>query len=272
MSKSVRVYGTSDLHIDYPTNWQWVESIDKDKYRNDVLLVGGDTTHDMDQLRRFFLLVRGRFRHVFFVPGNHDLWVTPRCPARDSVEKFYQIMNLCKECGIETKPKKVGSTSPFWVVPLFSWYHPSFANDHTLVNDPYLDCWGDFHCCKWPDYALNREKKDPSMPCGTPEEFFLKLNVENVHEYDAPVITFSHFLPRRELLPFHTSVPFLPLVVGTKKLEAQLRIIQPRIHLFGHTHINWDLELDGIRFSLLNGSSFLVYARSHQLQRDIRVV
>jgi hypothetical protein len=47
--------------------------------------------------------------------GNHELWVRPSDTAKNSLQKFEQILNLCKELGICTSPKKVQS-------PHFMWY------------------------------------------------------------------------------------------------------------------------------------------------------
>jgi hypothetical protein len=79
---------------------------------------------------------------------------------------------------------------------------------------------------KWPKYVLNNEPPTPSCPTGTPEDYFLSLNTPNLHPYDAPVITFSHFLPRPECLPPKENlwIKYLPKVVGTTKLDVQLRV------------------------------------------------
>lgn len=77
-------------------------------------------------------------------------------------------------------------------------------------------------------------KKDPDCI----SNYFLDLNSglpshlahsnvsDNVHTYDAPVITFTHFLPLQELLPpSQFSKKTLPLVTGCKGIEAQIRLV-----------------------------------------------
>ena len=64
--------------------------------------------------------------------------------------------------------------------------------------------------------------------------------------YDAPVITFSHFLPRPELMPPRFNVgamSFLADAAGSHLIEAQLRALGSMLHVFGHTHVNWDCEV-----------------------------
>lgn len=83
--------------------------------------------------------------------------------------------------------------------------------------------------------AVNSESRGPGSPI--------------VQENDT-IISFSHFLPRQELCPEKRFLlePLLAKVVGSRFLESQIRRLKPHIHLFGHTHIPIDLELDGVRY------------------------
>jgi len=66
---------------------------------------------------------------------------------------------------------------------------------------------------------------------------------------DGPVITFSHFLPRTELLPPRTFIKkSLPLVVGSLELDEQIRAIGSHTHICGHTHYDVDKTIGGIRY------------------------
>lgn len=64
------------------------------------------------------------------------------------------------------------------------------------------------------------------------------------------ILSYSHFLPRIELCPEKRFLlePGLSKVVGSDPLESQVRRLQPDLHMFGHTHIPIDLELEGIRY------------------------
>ena len=64
--------------------------------------------------------------------------------------------------------------------------------------------------------------------------------------YDAPVVSFSHFLPRPELMPPRFNVgamSFLADAAGSSVIETQLRAVGSKLHVFGHTHVNWDCEV-----------------------------
>ena len=64
------------------------------------------------------------------------------------------------------------------------------------------------------------------------------------------ILSFSHFIPRQELLPEKRFLmePLLTRVVGSDPLEAQIRRLRPHLHMYGHSHIPLDLEIQGIRY------------------------
>lgn len=227
----MRVLAISDLHTDFPENLRAVERIPPGEYLDDALLVAGDVAETLDTLEATLSLLRARFRRVFFVPGNHDLWARV---GGDSLEKFHRVLELCARLGVETGPGRVGGA---WVVPLFSWYEPEF-DSYGDAEDTEMEAWADFHFCRWPEGVES------------PSAHFLELNQSRLREYDLPVITFSHFLPRRDLLPAARFLRFrgLPLVAGSAGLDEQLRRVGARVHVFGHSHIDCDSVVQGVRY------------------------
>jgi hypothetical protein len=169
---------------------------------------------------------------VFFVPGNHELWV--RGEARDSMQKFHAVLRLCDQVGVRTAPARVG---PAWVVPLFSWYDASFDVHREGVEEE-LEAWSDRYFCRWPEGL------------GRVDQFFLAMNTPHARGHDGPVVTFSHFVPRTDLLPSVDWLRFkgLPLVAGSTGIDAQVRLAGAAVHVFGHTHIREDRVIDGVRY------------------------
>ena len=51
------------------------EDLSDNAYQDDILILAGDISDDQTVLRTTFQLMASKFAHVFFVPGNHDLWV-----------------------------------------------------------------------------------------------------------------------------------------------------------------------------------------------------
>lgn len=226
----MRIFAISDLHTDFLENSMLVEHISESNYKNDILIVAGDIADQIGIIKRTLSLLRSRFKMVFFVPGNHELWI--RDETSDSIEKLLEILRLCDSLDIHYRPSKVGR---IWIVPLFSWYDSGFGAQE---RGSELEGWADFHFCKWPIEI--KEKV----------EYFLELNAPNIKGYDGPVISFSHFLPRIDLLPPREKLKFkgLPEVAGCKMLERQIRELKSVIHVFGHSHINRDIVIDGIRY------------------------
>lgn len=228
----MRIYAVSDLHTDFRENREALARAPMSGHRDDVLIVAGDVADSEPVLRETLELLASRFRDVFFVPGNHELWV--RGEERDSMEKFRAVLRICDQAGVRTGPARVGDV---WVVPLFSWYHDSFDVNGEGAADE-LEAWADRYFTRWPG---EMERVDTA---------FLAMNEPHVRPYDAPVITFSHFVPRPELLPPVKYLRFrgLPLVAGSLGIEEQIRRIQPRVHVFGHTHIPEDRVMEGVRY------------------------
>jgi Icc-related predicted phosphoesterase len=228
----MRIYAISDLHTDFRENRAALERAGLAGHRGDALIVAGDVADGEAVLRDTLQWLAARFAEVFFVPGNHELWV--RGDPRDSMRKFHDVLRLCDQVGVRTGPARVGGA---WVVPLFSWYDPSFDVLGEGAEEE-LEAWSDRYFCRWPEGT------------GRVDEAFLRMNEPRVHPYDGPVVTFSHFVPRPELLPPASYLRFkgLPLVAGSLGIEAQIRRIQPRVHVFGHTHIPSDRVIEGVRY------------------------
>lgn len=228
----MRILAISDLHTDFGENKRLLEEVPVGEYQQDILIAAGDISDNLDTLQSTLDILRSRFRQVFYVPGNHELWV--RRGASTSVEKFYRVLEVCRALAVHTSPQWIDG---WWIVPLFSWYDPQFDEDGSADAESLLG-WADFHLCKWP--------REIGPVC----TFFLKMNEPHLRLYGGPVISFSHFLPRRELLPPTERLRFkgLPKVAGCTGIDEQIRRLHSRIHIFGHSHISCDRVIDGVRY------------------------
>jgi hypothetical protein len=50
-------------------------SLGLSEYRDDTLILAGDVSDDVEKFRATLKILKATFAHVFFVPGNHELWV-----------------------------------------------------------------------------------------------------------------------------------------------------------------------------------------------------
>jgi len=255
----MRVFALSDVHADYAVNRAWLQALPAADYAANALILAGDVSDDLRRLRETLAALRAKFAEVFFVPGNHELWVRRR-ECADSMAKFRLVLDLCAELGVRTSPARVGSPGDagVWVVPLFSWYvQPEEGSGSLFVpkagEDPSLEMWADRYFTRWPGLGPGLSVADA----------FLRLNDAHVHRsYDAPVISFSHFLPRAELmartreesaarrrpLPDRNPRFNFSRVAGCAGLEAQIRRLGPAIHLYGHQHRNRQRRIDGVLY------------------------
>jgi Icc-related predicted phosphoesterase len=228
----MRVFAISDLHTDFKENRLVVEGLPNNTFNRDALIVAGDIADRLGIIESTLALLRSKFRQVCYVPGNHELWV--RDEAYDSMEKLRRVLEMCRRINVETNPVRIGGLR---VVPLLSWYDREFDSDDDRDIEE-LEGWADFYFCKWPDGVDD--------VCQT----FLDINEANIRPSDEPVISFSHFLPRRDLLPARQHLRFknLPKVSGCARLDEQIRRLKSTIHVFGHSHINIDRVIDGVRY------------------------
>ncbi len=226
------IYAVSDLHTDFQANRTLLDELTRSGYRRDTLLVAGDIADRLEVIEDTLSLLASRFAKVFYTPGNHELWV--RLDDYDSLEKLARVLELCDRLGVHTAPSRAEGV---WVVPLFSWYEAQFDGEGRADAEE-LEGWADFYYCRWPPEVTSVS------------EHFRRLNAGRLLSYEGEVITLSHFLPRRDLLPAADDLRFksLPKVAGCGWLDTQLRSLNSAVHVFGHSHINCDRVLDGVRY------------------------
>ena len=106
----VRVLAVSDLHVDHPSNLEWVVKLSDTEYQDDVIIVAGDVTHKLSLLEETLAILQAKFADVFFTPGNHDLWLdssssAPSTSSSSSFGKLDDVLSLCARMGVQTTAK-----------------------------------------------------------------------------------------------------------------------------------------------------------------------
>ncbi len=225
---------------------------------------------DSSVLEATLLELTARFLHVFFVPGNHEVWVkrSASTPAVDSYAKLRDVLALCARLGVHTTPRVVGGTdagdadakktTPVLVVPLLSWHHASFDSEPELSFlevPPARRVMTDYHACTWPAGVDDAGDDVARLWDGMNDEAWRAAGFDAdaaARRAMAPhVVTASHFLPRLELCPEKRFLffPNLPKSVGSTFLGARVARLRPDVHVFGHTHFSYDITLDdGVRY------------------------
>lgn len=247
----MRVFAISDLHVDFRENQTWVSQLSDLDHCEDVLLMAGDVSHRLDRMQWVFDTLNEKFAHLFFVPGNHDLWVREE-DVTDSIDKYERLMQLCNTCDVKTQPEVLPDVQ---IVPLLSWYRlPEFGDDSLFVSkqgeDTSLRMWSDKRFTRWPFEAQDVV------------DYFLCENARSIMKLknELQVISFSHFLPRQELI-FSTAIERqkhspgardphpgfnFSRVAGTWLLDQQIRKIGACVHVYGHQHRNRVRVIEGV--------------------------
>jgi Icc-related predicted phosphoesterase len=242
------IYAISDIHTDLRQNLELISKLSN--HGEHVLIVAGDISDDIHVMRSTLKTLCKKFKTIFFTPGNHDLWLRKDEEYfYDSLEKLDYLMQMCAELGVHTSPCKVNEE--IVVFPLFSWHNFEFDDSFTSESESeeIEKLCNDYRFCKWP------------QSCSSISDLMLSLNEEHIEEHQQllrkephlKTISFSHFLPRRELLPAKHLLckrisNILPKVCGCLDLDVQIRRIQSCLHIYGHTHIEGDHIIDGVRY------------------------
>ena len=255
------IFAWSDLHTDYAKSLERIAQLSQQDYRDDSILLAGDISHQVSTVEATLRLFTRRFRNVFFVPGNHDLWLYKNDFA-DSLKKLDALRSACDECGVFMSPQQVADgEGAVQIVPMLSWYRrPEHGDDSLHISkvgeDPTLRMWMDNYRIHWPE----------PLHEGVMADYFVQQNTQQLLrsplQQDLPVVSMSHFLPHRNLM-FHDKpltaitapIPGDPYpafnfssVAGSTAILQQVQTLRPQVHVYGHQHRNRWRKVDGIWF------------------------
>jgi predicted phosphodiesterase len=229
----MRLFALSDIHVDYQANAEWVRNLSKYDYRDDLLILAGDVTHDLTLLAWCVGEFSARFKHVLFVPGNHDLWVVGKENEKNSLQKFVEVKATIEASGASMRSFRKDGVL---IAPLLGWYDYSFGEP----SEELMQMWADYRACRWPvdfgpaEATVHFAAMNPDLDTGDATR----------------IITFSHFLPRIDLVPFFVPQKhrILDPVLGSTRIDAELRRLGSCLHIYGHSHINRSVRIDGVRY------------------------
>jgi len=229
----MRVFALSDIHIDYDVNAKWIANLSIAEYQDDALILAGDVTDTRRLFDWCLSALAKRFKKVLFVPGNHDLWVIREDREKNSLQKFDEVCAVVESSGASMRAFRERGLS---IIPLLAWYDYSFGEP----GEELRSMWMDYRACRWPSGYTEKEVASR----------FAALNDEQVSVAGDTVITYSHFLPRIDLAPGFSPGANNPLypVLGSARLESQLRKLNPIIHVYGHSHVNRHVKIDGVSY------------------------
>ncbi|TWD57899.1 calcineurin-like phosphoesterase family protein [Agrobacterium vitis] len=227
----MRIFVGSDFHVDYRENLLWFEQLSTQDFQHDILLVVGDVANDMPLFSYVMSLLADRFSKVLYVPGNHDVWIK-RSNGGTSFEKLQAIKSLCADLNIGMEAYSCGDTL---IMPLMGWYDYSFGTPGQMLRN----AWMDYRRCDWEGLSDAEVSALFDAENRLPDTTGFKS-----------ILSFSHFLPRIDLMPARMpeKYHFLYPVLGTSRLEAHIRALGSHTHFYGHSHLNRQVVKDGVTY------------------------
>jgi len=229
----MRIFALSDIHVDYDENARWIANLSLADYQDDVLILAGDVTDAQRLLEWCLSTLATRFKKVLFVPGNHELWVIREDQEKNSLQKFDDVCAVVESSGASMQAFREGGVS---IIPLLTWYDYSFGDP----SEELRSIWMDYRACRWP---AGFTEKDIAA-------YFAAFNDKQVSVPGEKVITYSHFLPRIDLMPgfIPSTRRLLYPILGSAQLDGQLRKLNATIHIYGHSHVNRQVQIDGVLY------------------------
>jgi 3',5'-cyclic AMP phosphodiesterase CpdA len=127
-----RLLAISDLHIGYPENRAYADSL-APEHADDWLIVAGDVGEVFADVGFVLASLANRFARVIWVPGNHELWTPPGDPvALRGVARYEALLKVCRRFGVVTPedefPVWDGPGGPVTVASLLTLYDYSFGS------------------------------------------------------------------------------------------------------------------------------------------------
>ena len=229
----MRIFALSDIHIDYDANAKWIANLSVAEYQDDALILAGDVTDSRRLLEWCLSALAKRFKKVLFTPGNHDLWVIREDHEMNSLRKFDDVRAIVESSGASMQSFRERGVE---IIPLLGWYDYSFGEP----SEELRSMWMDYRACRWPSGYTEEDVA----------AHFAAFNDKQVSVAGATVITYSHFLPRIDLMPefIPRAHKLLYPILGSTRLESQLRRLNSSIHVYGHSHVNRHVKIDGVSY------------------------
>ena len=261
----MKLWAISDLHLGVIVNREGLRALPA--HPADWLILAGDICESTELLIEAFTLCTQKFAKVFWVPGNHELWlVDRRHDQMTSPMKYAELVEAARRLGVVTPedPWVVFPPTGEVIVPLFTLYDYSFRPDHVSRAD--VIAWAaeiDNVCTDEVAIkpgAMQTMDQWNAILCDAAEARF-----ERELAPQARTILVSHF-PLREDLVRIPRVPRFTPWCGTRRTHDWHVRYRAVVAISGHLHVRHTDWRDGVRFEEVS----LGYARQWDPGKGLR--
>lgn len=244
----MKLYALSDLHLHHATNRAALTAIPA--HPDDWLILGGDIVHTEEQLHFALATLASRFHRLFWVPGNHDLWTSPKEPVHLRGEAKYQrLLAVCRDYGVLTPEDPYirwpGDGAPCLICPLFLLYDYSFRPPHIPLEQAIAWAVESGVLCADETYLHPYPHASKADWCASRYLYTEKRLLEVAGE--GPLVLINHFPLRQDLIRLRR-IPRFSIWCGTQRTEDWHTRFPVTVVVSGHLHIRNTTYRDGVRF------------------------
>ncbi len=244
----MKLWALSDLHVRHEENRRTLQALDP--HPGDWLILGGDVGETEEHLAFAIDTLAPKFARLFWVPGNHELWTSPKAPVEErGVAHYERLVALCRGRGVTTPEDEFvrwpGDAKETYLAPLFLLYDYSFRPAAVAEADAVAWAVEDGVLCT--DEMMLHPHPYPSRQawcrarCDAAEARLSALPPS------ASTVLINHF-PMREEHAFTPRVPRFKIWCGTRRTEDWHLRYRARVVVFGHLHLPRTVMKDGVRF------------------------
>ncbi|GAA1978152.1 metallophosphoesterase [Amycolatopsis minnesotensis] len=246
------LFATSDLHVTHDGNEPVVDTIQPDS-PEDWLLVAGDVAERVSAVVSTLEKLKSRFAEVVWVPGNHELWTTPKDEVQLKGQARYDhLVTRCRELGVRTPedefPVWEHGDGPITIAPLFvlydySWRTPQAAD--VPLSDALAQAKEAGVVCT-DEYFLHPDPYPSRQDWCADRLKTSEQRLDAIPEHHRTVLMSHWPLHRHPTEPLYW--PEFAMWCGTTETADWHLRYRAEVAVYGHLHIPRSTTADGVRF------------------------
>ena len=245
----MRLYALGDIHLSWKFNKEAFER-DLQAHPDDGLILCGDVGEKASDLHFAFEIAVKRFKHVFWVPGNHELYTVPVATGLRGVEKYNECVAIAREYKVRTPEDPwylwTGDGGPCiiaLVCTLFDYsFRPAYISREGALR------WAEEEGIRATDEAILFPDPFPTRDawCEALIERW-EIRLRKAAASGAKLVIVNHWPLREDTITLR-KVPRFSLWCGTKKTTNWHKEFHAKVVVTGHLHVRRTDWIDDVRF------------------------
>lgn len=256
---SPRLYAIADLHLSYPLNTAELEKIAP--HPHDSLILAGDIGEKPEQLHLALRVCTERFKNVYWVPGNHDLYSipsnadTPEAQPKRGVAKYEQGCEIARQWGVATPEDEWPLWSPgegkkpVLLALMFTLYDYTFAPDGHDTPEKALAWAREVGTEATDELLLHPEPYPTRAAWGKARLAYTKDRLRKAREQhpDVDLVMVNHWPLRRDVI-YIPLAPRFEIWCGSRETEGWPEEFGAKVVVTGHLHVRRTDWIGDVRY------------------------